>query len=389
MGRKAVKWVPLVQGPNQEPVRTPAQAAEELHRLVLERSENRLRHIGQTPQFTDYLTTYIARLPHSGKKPDTIITETTHYERWRKAIGSVRLDKIRAHHITAELHRLKASGRSARTCNLALVCLRSALKAARTDGYIKTLPVEGVPWLRTDKKSRRLYTNADIDLFLSAVPGSTKNAAQFTDYIRFLQYTGAREKEALRVRWQDVDLDKAFVTIGAEGDSKNRQARHVDFNDKLETLLRDMHARRAPDSQWVFPSPQRGDKDIPSKSFRESLLLVRSASGCVCSECKKLTAGESVAKCAHCGSEKVEKKSPVLPPELQKFAFHDLRHHFISYAVMSAVDFMTVAAWVGHKDGGVLIGKVYGHLADEHKKQQARKLTFEPVVLASQNVVKP
>ena len=37
---------------------------------------------------------------------------------------------------------------------------------------------------------------------------------------------------------------------------------------------------------------------------------------------------------------------------------------------------MTIAAWVGHKDGGVLIGKVYGHLADTHKKAMADKLNF-------------
>jgi integrase len=28
--------------------------------------------------------------------------------------------------------------------------------------------------------------------------------------------------------------------------------------------------------------------------------------------------------------------------------FHDTRHHFISECVMSGVDFMTIAKWVGH-----------------------------------------
>lgn len=37
---------------------------------------------------------------------------------------------------------------------------------------------------------------------------------------------------------------------------------------------------------------------------------------------------------------------------------------------------MTIAKSVGHKDGGVLIGCVYGHLADEHAKQQAQRLSF-------------
>jgi integrase len=50
--------------------------------------------------------------------------------------------------------------------------------------------------------------------------------------------------------------------------------------------------------------------------------------------------------------------------ELPTFGFHDCRHYFISMCVMSGIDFMTIAAWVGHKDGGVLIGKVYGHLGN-------------------------
>jgi site-specific recombinase XerD len=53
-----------------------------------------------------------------------------------------------------------------------------------------------------------------------------------------------------------------------------------------------------------------------------------------------------------------------------------LRHHFISMCVMSGIDFMTIAQWVGHVDGGVLIGKVYGHLANEHRQRMAQLVQF-------------
>jgi hypothetical protein len=45
---------------------------------------------------------------------------------------------------------------------------------------------------------------------------------------------------------------------------------------------------------------------------------------------------------------------------------------------MAGVDYMTIAAWVGHKDGGVLIGKVYGHLSDDHKRETAKRLATQP-----------
>ena len=114
----------------------------------------------------------------------------------------------------------------------------------------------------------------------------------------------------------------------------------VDFNPKLKTHLQEMAKRRASDSQWLFPSPQRGEKDIHVQTFRESLGMARDKAG------------------------------------LPRIGFHDLRHYFISYCVMSGIDYMTIAKWVGHRDGGILIGKVYGHLADDHAKAQgdAREL---------------
>jgi len=38
---------------------------------------------------------------------------------------------------------------------------------------------------------------------------------------------------------------------------------------------------------------------------------------------------------------------------------------------MSGIDYLTIARWVGRKDGGVLIGRVYGHLNDEPARSQA------------------
>lgn len=53
----------------------------------------------------------------------------------------------------------------------------------------------------------------------------------------------------------------------------------------------------------------------------------------------------------------------------------------VSPAVTVAIDYMTIARWVGHKDGGVLIGKVYGHLSNEHAQAQAQRLNFAPKIL--------
>jgi integrase len=58
------------------------------------------------------------------------------------------------------------------------------------------------------------------------------------------------------------------------------------------------------------------------------------------------------------------------------FTHHRMRHYFVRYAIEAGVDIKTIAAWVGHKDGGLLVAKTYGHLRDTHSFEMARRMTF-------------
>ncbi len=352
-GKNRVQRIPLTDKQN-EPVGTIAQAVAVMEALRTKRRDIGLdAQVRRAPRFGDYADLYLDAISAGAgaKKHRVIIGERAMLKQWRKHLGDIRLDQIRKVQVNDFITKRLKIGRSPRTCNLNVIVLRNVIKRAIEDGLLPANPIAGLKPLKVTFRKRSLCTAADIDKIVDATCQSrinekgetvsvTQNAEQFADYIRFLRFTGAREKESLRVKWVDVDFDGGRVTIGADGDTKNHKGRTVDFNPKLEALLKAMHNRRAPDSQWIFPSPQRGEKDIPARSFRESLNLTRSAAG------------------------------------LPKFGFHDCRHHFISMAVMSGLDFMTIASWVGHQDGGVLIGKVYGHLANEHKKAMAEKLNF-------------
>jgi integrase len=81
------------------------------------------------------------------------------------------------------------------------------------------------------------------------------------------------------VPWQEVDLWNQQVTIGAAGDTKTGRHRAVNFTPELKGLLHEMNNTRAPDSSFLFPSPKRSERDIPTKSLRESFKLVRTAAG--------------------------------------------------------------------------------------------------------------
>lgn len=334
-GKVRVRWVPL------EGAQTPAEARDRLRELQVKREKSALVVTPAAPKFSDYAQTYIERLAQSGKTAKTISTEKGYLTFWRSELGAIRLDRLRPHQINAGLLKLRAEGLMPRTCNLSLTVLRNVLRAAKVDGYLTALPVDGLQRFRVEQRPRQLVDTAQIEALCRLAPEATRNATEFIDYLRFLQFTGCREREALQVRWTDVQQGGHQVVIGAAGGTKNREARVVDLSPAAEQHLRDMRTRRAPDSQWLFPSPQRGDADRPARTFRESLRMVRTAAG------------------------------------LPRFGFHDLRHYFISHSVMSGIDFMTIAKWVGHKDGGVLIGRVYGHLADDHRRRMAAKLSFD------------
>jgi len=360
-GSKNVRRVPLVNSEGNA-VESVAQAVAELNRLRTHRADDTLPVLGRTPTFADYADSYLAQLKAGKeKKASTINKEESVLAMWKKHLGGIRLDKIRPVHVASFMNKRLATGLNKRTAKIDIIILRNILKQARdVDEIIVDLPVPpGLNRkLKTVTPKRELFTPDELARLCAAALAKkeggapvTKNGQEFCDYLRLMAYSGARRNEALALRWADVDFQGEKLTIerqagGEDGNdvtTKNATARTVDFTDALKKHLLEMRERRAPDSQWLFPSPQRGEKDVHSMSFRESLELAREHA------------------------------------RLRKVGFHDLRHHFISYCVMSGIDYMTIAKWVGHKDGGILIGKVYGHLAETHTKEQARRVRFDSI----------
>ncbi len=62
---------------------------------------------------------------------------------------------------------------------------------------------------------------------------------------------------------------------------------------------------------------------------------------------------------------------------IERITHHDLRHLFATVCIESGVDIPTLSRWLGHKDGGALAMRVYGHLRDEHPRETAGKLKFQ------------
>jgi integrase len=155
------------------------------------------------------------------------------------------------------------------------------MKRAIDDQWILSLPTQNLRPLKWTPRKRDLVPAKDIDrLCQTALVGTQtgekfKNGRQFADYVKLMAYCGSRRGETLRLKWSDVSWPNRQLTIGADGLAKNRKTRMVDFSPKLEAHLQDMQSRRAPDSDWLFPSPQRGEEDKRARSFVETMRLVR------------------------------------------------------------------------------------------------------------------
>src|SRR5438105_11158155 len=61
---------------------------------------------------------------------------------------------------------------------------------------------------------------------------------------------------------------------------------------------------------------------------------------------------------------------------MKRITHHDLRHLFATICIESGVDIPTVSRWLGHKDGGALCMKTYGHLRQDHSLAQAQRVNF-------------
>jgi integrase len=165
------------------------------------------------------------------------------------------------------------------------------------------------------------------------------------DFAEFLAYSGLRLGEAREVCWQDVNWDlNTLLVTGGEGGTKNHEARTIPLFPPLLRLLERLEAARG--------------EEVPDESCIFNIVHIRQA---------------LLSACRRAG--------------LPRFAHHALRHFFCSNAIEAGIDFKAIAGWLGHKDGGVLVAKTYGHLRNEHSATMALRMTFDVNASADENKV--
>jgi len=259
-GKKTARRFPLV-------ATNVTEAREQMDIKKNDRRENKLPTSGRKPMLADSIEKYLASPIRQKRRKSTRYKDRAALHRWLAHIGNLQINRITRGHVLSFQDKRLAEGLSPRTVNLDLLALRGLLKRAVEEGHLRELP-KMKALARGVRRKRNLITPAQLQTMLDkAREWRVSNGSRFVDDMRFLAFTGTREKEALRLKWTDVDYEGRRVVIGRDGLTKNGEERTVEFNPQLESLIGEMETRRAPDSEWLFPSPLRG---VTNFWFREN-----------------------------------------------------------------------------------------------------------------------
>jgi integrase len=219
--------------------------------------------------------------------------------------------------------------------NNSIGTMKAIFKAAVDAGARFDNPASNLKRVKIRAKQLQLPSTEEFGRFVEAI--ATAGAPQSRDcatLVNFLAYTGMRISEAGFVTWRDVDFNRKHILV--RGDpataTKNDQVRSVPFVPQLETMLREMRKHRATEGPAVC------------------LMRVK--------ECQK----------------SMDRAAKIVG--MHRITHHDLRHLFATVSIESGVDVPTVSHWLGHKDGGALCMKTYGHHRDAHSQAQAQRVTF-------------
>lgn len=166
--------------------------------------------------------------------------------------------------------------------------------------------------------------------------GRSRDSKNCADLAEGLAYTGMRIGESWEVRRSDVNFATGEIRVSGDPEeaAKNGEIRFVPLTVQARALFARMLTERQDENE------------------NEKLFRVR---GCQKSM-DRAAAKVGMARITH----------------------HDLRHPFATICIESGVDIPTVSRWLGHKDGGALAMKTYGHLRRKHSVTRAQKVSFAP-----------
>ena len=216
-----------------------------------------------------------------------------------------------------------------------VLVLRAVLDIGVESGVIYENVARHITRRTVRPKELHLPDNVKFTEFVQAIENAGGRFSRAcADLVRFLAFGGFRLGEAKNVTWADCDFVREEIIVRGDPEeaTKNGDVRRVPMIGEMRQLL------------------ERLRNEHPDVPAAEAVMGV----------------GES-QKAMEAAAKRVG---------MAHLTHHDLRHLFATRCIESGVDIPTVSRWLGHRDGGALAMKVYGHLRHQHSASMAKLVKF-------------
>lgn len=226
---------------------------------------------------------------------------------------------------------------SASVSNKMLAAARKMVRLMIESGTRADDPTRELKRIASRTKARKVPGATDMMRMIESIATSGKRmSAESAAFVAVGAFSGMRKGEIAALRWEDVGDD--WLMVGEDGETKSRTFRRIPISGPLRAALDGIRAQYA----------ARG-MDLPTAGPVFGMASPRRALRSACTACG-----------------------------VPAMRVHDLRHFFATWCIESGIDVPTVAKWLGHKDGGALAMRTYGHVRDDHSLQAVAKLTLRP-----------
>ena len=248
------------------------------------------------------------------------------------SLGHLSMGALQSADVTKLVRDMSARNYAAGTINRVLVLLSYGFSLAlkwKVPGVVSN-PLRDVVRLKVDNRIERYLRGDDTQRLLREVRASPN--PELGPIISLLVLTGARKREALSMRWSDVDLGQRVWRVSRTKSGRNR---HVPLSDAAMQVLTEQKRRQAltGGSPFVFPNPRTGQ---PFVSIFYSWDAARRRAG------------------------------------LPEFRIHDLRHSFASFLVNAGRSLYEVQELLGHADARTT--SRYAHLSPERLRDAVQRV---------------
>ncbi|GGN34641.1 tyrosine-type recombinase/integrase [Deinococcus daejeonensis] len=355
-GSQKRRWVSgKTQGEVQEKLRA---LQSDLHRGTL----------ADTDRMTvgDFLKQWVAHKEREGLKPNTVQSYRDTINRYvTPKIGRVKLEKLRPLDIEHMLTSLREDGKSPTLLAYSLRVLKMALQQAVRWQMLPRNVADSVKPPKIERQEMKVWTRQQVAAFLKVTEEHPLHAAFYLALM-----TGMRRGELVGLKWDDLDLDRARLTvknnlvevIDEPIEGKKRLGKATQSSVRLEVSTPKSKASRRTIVLSKGTVEKLREQRARQEAWRRDAAEAWTEQGFVFTTVTGGLVWPSALAKAYV--------SLVAEAKVPSIRFHDMRHTAASLMISMGIPPKTVSERLGHSDVAFTL-RTYTHLYDAQREEAA------------------